>query len=476
MMKAKNNLHGVNVKDIRLASYEELQNEIEARKQAINDVMGGIGEEMDKKADKQTKEGGFCGGYNAAVTPHGYNSGGGAAVGAGAETENGISGGVLAKSTTGAALGAGASTETGIAGGHNARSTVGAALGQTASANGGAAVGWKTVSTDGGAVGAQAVTQNGGAIGMNAWSLDGAAIGKNTRGQNGVAVGKDAKVGRLDGTAIDAVQIGEGINIEPKTVRMYGYKLMNEDGTIPIERIPEIQNILSAYADIMNSGVNHRNIYRGKSLGTVITDEQKQAISSGSFEDLFIGDYWTLNGTRYVITDMDYWLNVGDVPFTKHHLVMTPHASPYSAKMNDTNTTDGGYISSKMYTEYIRNAKTLIRNAFGNMLLTHRDYFSFAVADGNVLNGAWVDSTVDLMSEVMVYGTRIRSVEQGIATADKMQLALFRLNPEAINNGIAIWLRDVVSAAGFALVDSNGYAYAGGSSTSLGVRPVFAIG
>ena len=219
--------------DVRLASYVDLLNEAEERKNAIRAVDTGIAQ----KADKQTKEGGFCGGFNAVVKPD-DSTGGGAAVGAGANTTNGISGGVLAKSTLGAALGAGAQTETGIAGGHESGSKSGAALGLRASSKGGAAAGWESVSTDGGAVGAHAVTQNGGAVGMNSWSLDGAAIGKNARAQDGAAVGKNAKVGNPDdGTAIDAVQIGEGVNTEPRTLKVYDYRLLNSDGTIPKERI-----------------------------------------------------------------------------------------------------------------------------------------------------------------------------------------------------------------------------------------------
>lgn len=53
----------------------------------------------------------------------------------------------------------------------------------------------------------------------------------------------------------------------------------------------------------------HNSIYRGKDLGTAVTDEQKAAIKSGTFEDLFIGDYWKINGVKYIIAAFDYYLN-----------------------------------------------------------------------------------------------------------------------------------------------------------------------
>ena len=40
-------------------------------------------------------------------------------------------------------------------------------------------------------------------------------------------------------------------------------------------------------------------------------------------------------------------------------------------KMNDENTTDGGYINSKMRTEYLEPAKTTINTAFPGLVLSH---------------------------------------------------------------------------------------------------------
>ena len=232
----------------------------------------------------------------------------------------------------------------------------------------------------------------------------------------------------------------------------------------------------------MVSAINRRNVYRGKNLGTAVTAAQKAAIQAGTFDDLFIGDYWVINGVNWVIADMDYWYNCGDTAFTNHHLVIVPSASLYNAKMNETNTTEGGYVGSLMYRENLNNAKTTISTAFGDMLLTHREYLINAVTSGYPSAGAWFDSTVELMNEIMVYGSYIYTPAGNGSTIvtrytiDKQQLSLFRLNPRAINNRVSIWLRDVVSSSYFAYVGNRGsarYHYASGSD---GVRPVFAIG
>lgn len=256
--------------------------------------------------------------------------------------------------------------------------------------------------------------------------------------------------------------------------------ILIKDGSNGTKKIL-VANAAVEFAGLV-SAINRRNVYRGKNLGTTITAAQKSAIQAGTFDDLFIGDYWVIGGVNWVIADMDYWYNCGDTAFTNHHLVIVPSTSLYNATMNETNTTEGGYVGSLMYTANLDQAKTTISTAFGDMLLTHREYLVNAVTDGYPSAGAWFDSTVELMNEVMVYGSYIRTpASDGVkivtrTTIDKQQLSLFRLNPRAINNRVSIWLRDVVSSSYFALVGSKGGANILDASTSCGVRPAFAIG
>ncbi len=230
------------------------------------------------------------------------------------------------------------------------------------------------------------------------------------------------------------------------------------------------------------SAINHRNVFRGKNLGSSVTAAQKAAIQAGTFDDLFVGDYWTIGGVTYRIADMDYWYNCGDTAFTKHHLVIVPDGVLYNAQMNTGNVTTGAYIGSAMYTANLEQAKTTITSAFGDMLLTHRSIFGNAVTNGKTTGYAWVNSTVDLMNEIMVYGTTVflpgcdGVTVPTIYTIDNSQLALFALNPRFIKTRQTYWLRDVVSAAYFAHVNYIGNTSFNGASYSLGVRPAFAIG
>lgn len=240
---------------------------------------------------------------------------------------------------------------------------------------------------------------------------------------------------------------------------------------------------LYAVLDAFVPAEQRRMIFRGKNLGAALTATQKSAIQNGTFKGLFLGDYWVIGGKNWRIVDFDYWYNCGDTAFTKHHLVIMPDEALYNAQMNPTNITTGGYVGSAMYKTNIANAKTIVNAAFGSAVLTHRELLVNAVTNGYASAGAWMDSSVELPNEIMMYGSYIFAPAGNGSTVpyrytiNKTQLALFQVCPKFIvNRSYNQWLRDVVSAALFAVVYSYGittYSYA---SYSLGVRPVFPIG
>ena len=235
--------------------------------------------------------------------------------------------------------------------------------------------------------------------------------------------------------------------------------------------------------DAVISVEQRRNIFRGKNLGTAFTAAQKAEIKAGTFKGFFIGDYWSIGDRIWRIVDINYWLNSGDASCTTPHLVIMPDQSLYSAKMNETNITTGGYVGSQMYTANLANAKTLVNSAFGSAnILNHREYLTNAVTNGYPSAGAWYDSTVELPNEIMMYGSLVftpagdGSFVPNRYTIDKTQLALMKMYPRFINPGrYWYWLRDVVFSAHFAFVGINGCAGYGNASDSGGVRPVFGL-
>ena len=126
----------------------------------------------------------------------------------------------------------------GFVGGTDASANAGGAVGFYATANDGGAVGFYATSTAGGAVGCFAESSSGGAVGNDAYSEQGGAIGDNAKAGGGFSGGSNAIVGKdAEGNYIDAVQLGMGTNTNPKTLQIYNYTLMNNDGTIPEERL-----------------------------------------------------------------------------------------------------------------------------------------------------------------------------------------------------------------------------------------------
>lgn len=249
----------------------------------------------------------------------------------------------------------------------------------------------------------------------------------------------------------------------------------------------DLKDLITAHKAILDmvtaSGTGaHNSVYRGKNLGNAVTAAQWAAIQAGTFDDMYIGDYWVMGGVTYRIAAFDYYLRAGDTDMNTHHVTLVPDASMYTHCMNDTNITTGGYVESKMYTQGLNQAKTTITSAFGAAhILTHRQYLCNAVTNGKPSGGSWYDSTVELMTEQNCYGGKVfgagndGSTVPALYTVDKSQFPLFTFRPDMISNRNTFWLRDVVSAAFFARVGVNGYALCNYASNAFGVRPAFSI-
>lgn len=219
----------------------------------------------------------------------------------------------------------------------------------------------------------------------------------------------------------------------------------------------------------------HNSIYRGDFLGNSVTDAQYAAIANGTFDDLYIGDYWTINGVNWRIAGFDYYWNSGDGATnsncTTHHVVIVPDTSLYKYAMDTSNTNSGGYVGSKMYTNGLENAKATIKAIFSGHVLSHRIYLNNSTS-----GGVWRDSEVDLMNEHMLYGAGIFYTRSGAQhRVEKSQLPLFAHEPSRINIRDNYWLRDITDSSKFAYFAIDGIAGTQVASAEYGVRPAFCI-
>lgn len=260
--------------------------------------------------------------------------------------------------------------------------------------------------------------------------------------------------------------------------------LTDGDGGTKIVPIEDLLYKLIDYGGEL-AGKNRRNTLRGKNLGSSVTEDQWQKISDAKFQDMFLGDYWLIDGFHWRIADFDYLYNTGNTQVcTKHHLVIVPDEDMGSTKMNSSNVTDKGYSGAEIRTGALAEAKSKIEGIFGvEHVLPYNDILTTASANGIASAYAWAeDLKVELMTEAMVYGTRqiasgsIGTTVATVYTICRSQLALFQADPTRITTRYWYWLRDIVSATRFAHVSAGGESGNGNASTSFGLRPFFIIG
>ena len=252
---------------------------------------------------------------------------------------------------------------------------------------------------------------------------------------------------------------------------------------------------------------NHNNIFRGDDLfakGYTI-DDICAMIADGSFSDIYIGDYFTLSGsipdvpcfveqtgddgakslvestqtvtynTKFRIAGLDTYLNTGDTSFTQHHAVIVPDNAIGSNQMNGTNTNDGGYVGSFMFTAVLPVYNAHFDTKLGNHLLSHREYLTNSVS-GNYANSCeWVTVKINLPSESEIYGDTIFGSKYDNLT-NYRQFPICRLTPKYICNRSWFWCKSTAWNTSFAGVTSTGNANASRASATGGIRPCFCIG
>ena len=252
-----------------------------------------------------------------------------------------------------------------------------------------------------------------------------------------------------------------------------------------------------AYYSMVPDGTQtHNNIFRGANLGA-LNSTHIANIQNGNFHDMFIGDYFSINGSNYVIAGINTKHLHGDSISLGNHLLLMPDRVSKLADgtamigdgktthyMNDTDTTAGGFAGTKLYNTYMPSIQKKLEADFGSHLLSFREIVSTHIdASGAPDTAEWRDAKLSIPSEVMIYGSIMNGNNKNGSWAnigdDTTQLPLFRLNPDEIsdNRSRSLWLRDVHSATGFAVASSNGDTNWGvASNPSVGVRAFFLIG
>jgi hypothetical protein len=137
------------------------------------------------------------------------------------------------------------------------------------------------------------------------------------------------------------------------------------------------------YVDEVRSGIGKNGLYRGKNLGTVTSSNIDSFVSTheiytGKFTDLYLGDYFTLQDGTYniewMIAGFDWGYNMGtsSMYVTDHAICVIPRGNGVlTAAYNDTDTTDNGYIYSKLHADIIGGDQGLVNHFTNNVLGNH---------------------------------------------------------------------------------------------------------
>lgn len=159
------------------------------------------------------------------------------------------------------------------------------------------------------------------------------------------------------------------------------------DGSNGTKKITKSDLIYALYDNIPEM---HNHLYRGKDLGSSYTSSQKEAVSNGTFHDLWIGDYWLIGGSKWYICGFNC---AGSYTYNDNHLVIMGNAKASNIKWDSTASgTDMGkiaYANSTIYTvdlpSYISNTiPSTFKNNFYDreeQIVSAKDSVNFSVTN-----------------------------------------------------------------------------------------------
>ena len=238
--------------------------------------------------------------------------------------------------------------------------------------------------------------------------------------------------------------------------------------------------------------------YRGADLGTIsslneyIAFRSAHGIDDNSYKDLYLGDYFQIvDGTYnavWMVAHFDYYYNKGGSTYiSPKGVVLIPRTTCGSSKMNNEDTTVGGYKSSIAHTTTCPNIANALQTVLGSYLLSSSKLISSNISSSalSMAGGSWQGASTDwewiqdrciIPSEVQIYGCTVASSSWYDIGEANQKLAVFNFINNVEYNRSSFWLRSVSSNLRFAAVSSYGYAAASLASSSTVLRPLIYIG
>lgn len=201
-------------------------------------------------------------------------------------------------------------------------------------------------------------------------------------------------------------------------------------------------------------------IVRGQNItgpGIPVTERQRQAIANGTFDDIFLGDYWEVplyttqpyDIRRFTVVDFDYWYGIDynseNLPkVEKHHVVlMAEYLNGMQVRY------DSAYADSILRTSYLPDltsgadtiSKIYMLTGEGSdtdkYLLNYPEYLSALDEDGTVIYKLR-NCTVELPTIGQIMGDGSYNLGEFYYPHNQIQrqFSLYRQNPAA-----RVWIR-----------------------------------
>lgn len=270
----------------------------------------------------------------------------------------------------------------------------------------------------------------------------------------------------------------------------------------PEPTIPDIDYYQIVEKAAKSNYIIRNSIYRGNNLGANITNQVKTSIENNSFDNLFIGDYWEVNGIKFRIAHFNYFTPYAMSDRSEYtsninnHIIVVPDECLGADKaLSDgtdlMNEASGNTIRSPIDAELI--------SISGN-----KDYmpelYNFLIhfcKINNMTYQGWFNSTNKItrefyyswwrgfpMSSHMLFDKH-KSVIQTYRTGDNIfsymgsimdkQLSLFSLNPKLIKSNKRYWLIDSSGYKVNLYVNVGGYIRTDTNTKEYGIRPCFIL-
>lgn len=220
-----------------------------------------------------------------------------------------------------------------------------------------------------------------------------------------------------------------------------------KDGTNGTKQIKASDAVYALFDPIPEM---HKEIFRGKSLGSTFTTAQQQAIENGSFHDLWLGDYWESGGIKYRIVDFNYYnkyfsaATPSGASSMPNHLVVMPDGPIVedTVQINSALTsTSYSNWSFRTSSEFSTTTSTITSFFGSDKLVTFYDYFPAGVI--------WVSNNtipysdmrhnlamkIELPSIEMMLGSNLTAAPSSAYPLTKPQFSLMSKCPEYISAG-----------------------------------------